>query len=1449
MRALRYCGIIFLFVLLTGCGAGGSNPVSPDGIINESDLELGMTSGMFENGVSGNQSAHTSQPDSHQVLWGIWKLSFKRSDMVVTAVPIRNAATHFDITDMLQPPDCDNCLEIQVNSFDQVERILDVEVTLRNPFQISGNDVRGILYTNDYGHLLTNADDWTMLFDFPGGELLNPFKAYAKGEPNRIFGPDPTEHTEQYLVYIPDPPFYNEIIYAVTASFPNNCKEPYTIEEFSQLGELYDYVGAATELEVYIRDWGDNVIGATLAAPSITGDDFTPFIPDSGIQERWYLTLNNKLGAVKGDYNCQIRAISIDSEDSLYDYVTITVSGDSLTVIEPNGGEALQIGGSTDILWSTIGDIQNVNIEYSADGGDIWNPVINGILNEGSHLWDPIPNDPTDQALIKISDTMDYTVFDVSDDVFSITLEPKNITVIAPDGGEEWKVGSSQEITWSTEGDIPNVKIEYYKDDNYAGTAALIEDSTPNTGSFTWNSIPDDPTITAKVRISDASAPGIYDDSTNFFTIYKNEITVDAPNGGESLPVDVLFDIQWHSTGIIENVKIELSTDGGSTYPETISGSTSNSGTFPWSPSSDQVTDQAIIKISDVLDDNVYDESNDVFEIYMPSSITVIAPNGGENFLIDGSGNIYWASEGIIANVKIEYFKNDDYEGTHVLITPSTENDGIFPWDPIPDDPTTTAKLRISNVIDGTTFDDSDEYFSISYDGDPEVEITNCPPYPVSTWNFQWDMTDDNTHPSELLVRIEKDDQSMDLPPGTKEYEWTGIECPDHTFEVFATDESQNEGTDLCAFDGEDNQNPTVSITNCPPNAVSSWNFQWDMDDDCTDPSNMGVEINIDGGGWIPLQNGADNYQLNSIKCSGRSFQVRVTDESGKTGEDDCEFDGIDNAPSVTITNCPSGTVSSWNAQWTMSDDCTPVSQLHVVISKDGQPLQLPDGTNHYQWNDIQCSNHTFSVEVTDEEGQPAEDECSPFNGPDSDPSVTINNCPDNEVSSWNFNWTMSDDCTLNQNLKVRIWKDGGGPTNLSNGQTSYLWSNISCSDHTFKVEVEDESGKKDDYTCYFDGEDNDPLVSITNCPSKICTNSYNFQWNMNDDCTSDPLLEVEIKKDSQGWQPISDGSENYQWNGITEGSHTFAVRVTDEKDQSDTDTCNFYCDLNKPTISIDYPNTTYNAPCIYAGDSRLSYDSSTGEFIYRIAMSADDPGGLYSVELWINGVFHWGMSTGETSFYEQYDWRFRPNEAYSGYRWNLQLRVEDACGNEENINKEVFAILMPGWPSNSSSVPQCGGSYAYWQDGIFKKGWSDIFGNHDCNVIAWGGGHEANVYESGGDGGQAEYKFELDSAHFSPSNIDELYLVGNTLCDNECASYKWKIGIWNYNIFPWGGWEWTDGLAGDSTWQWKHNDWTNHIWDLETGEHEVTLGIRVDPGVDNWDGVDVRFMGLYITR
>jgi hypothetical protein len=93
---------------------------------------------------------------------------------------------------------------------------------------------------------------------------------------------------------------------------------------------------------------------------------------------------------------------------------------------------------------------------------------------------------------------------------------PVTLTVISPNGGESWVVGSTQNITWSGPESVTNVKIEYSVDNG--GSWTTIITSTPNDGSHSWT-IPNAVSNQCLIRISDAADGNPADVSDGIFAI------------------------------------------------------------------------------------------------------------------------------------------------------------------------------------------------------------------------------------------------------------------------------------------------------------------------------------------------------------------------------------------------------------------------------------------------------------------------------------------------------------------------------------------------------------------------------------------------------------------------------------------------------------------------------------------------------------------------------------------------------------------------------------------------------------------------------------------------------------------------------------------------------------------------------------------------------------------
>ncbi len=378
----------------------------------------------------------------------------------------------------------------------------------------------------------------------------------------------------------------------------------------------------------------------------------------------------------------------------------------TITVTSPDGGENWVVGSSHNITWTSSNFTDNVKIEYSTNAGSTWTTIAASTANDGTESW-IIPNAPTTQGRVKVSDAATGTPSDMSNTNFTISAAP-TLTVTSPNGGESWCALSSHNITWTSTGTIANVKLEYST--NSGSTWITIAASTSNDGTESWL-VPNTPSSSTLVKVSE-SATGIPSDVSNaVFTIAPQVITVTAPNGGEDWQAGTSHNITWTSSCFTSTVKIEYSTDYGSSWNLVVA-STANDGTHPWvipnTPS-----DSCLVRVSAEAAGVPNDVSNSMFTISPPppAQLTITSPNGGENWFTGSSHNITWTSQGIISDVKLEY--SIDGGANWLSVIASTPNDGTYPWT-IPDTPSDSCLVKISDVSNSETSDVSDNYFTIT---------------------------------------------------------------------------------------------------------------------------------------------------------------------------------------------------------------------------------------------------------------------------------------------------------------------------------------------------------------------------------------------------------------------------------------------------------------------------------------------------------------------------------------------------------------------------------------------------------------------------------------------------------------------------------------------------------------------------------------------------------------
>jgi hypothetical protein len=314
-----------------------------------------------------------------------------------------------------------------------------------------------------------------------------------------------------------------------------------------------------------------------------------------------------------GSYDVSLTAFGqfASPTETKSNYINVGGGSASVTVISPNGGEDWQVGNIHNVTWSSS-NITNVKIEYTPDNGSSWTLITASYsASAGSYSW-TIPNNPSTLCKVRISDVGNSSISDMSDATFTISASSQSINVISPNGGENWLVGSIQNITWTSTG-VTNVKIEYTTN-NGSSWSTLISSYPASAGSYSW-SVPNTPSTQCKVRISDTGNPSLYGLSANVFTISSasQSILVTNPNGGETWVVGSSESITWSSSGVT-NVKIEYTSDNGSSWSTITSNYPANTGIYAWTVANSPST-QCKVRISDAGNASLSDMSDNDFTI------------------------------------------------------------------------------------------------------------------------------------------------------------------------------------------------------------------------------------------------------------------------------------------------------------------------------------------------------------------------------------------------------------------------------------------------------------------------------------------------------------------------------------------------------------------------------------------------------------------------------------------------------------------------------------------------------------------------------------------------------------------------------------------------------------------------------------------------------------------
>ena len=247
----------------------------------------------------------------------------------------------------------------------------------------------------------------------------------------------------------------------------------------------------------------------------------------------------------------------------------------SLSLTQPGmaDNETLVYGGTPYLIkWNTLGAVANVDLYYSTDSGGSYPNKINAApvpATQGTagYSW-TVPNSILGKVMkVKVVDVLNSDVYSESDYTFTIV---GSIELTKPVGDETWYVGTPDDISWIPTGSWSNVEIQYSTD----GGSGWTTIATPSAGTSgveksysVWSPGVADITTQFKVKIFDPNYPSLVTDESTTNNKIFGAIQVTQPTStGIVWYKDESREIRWTGTGYVNPIKIELSTDGGSSW-------------------------------------------------------------------------------------------------------------------------------------------------------------------------------------------------------------------------------------------------------------------------------------------------------------------------------------------------------------------------------------------------------------------------------------------------------------------------------------------------------------------------------------------------------------------------------------------------------------------------------------------------------------------------------------------------------------------------------------------------------------------------------------------------------------------------------------------------------------------------------------------------------------------
>lgn len=227
----------------------------------------------------------------------------------------------------------------------------------------------------------------------------------------------------------------------------------------------------------------------------------------------------------------------------------------------PNGGETWKTGKSYFVSWTKPSYEQGLFVELSLDRGNSWIR-----LNEeeveaiAANFEYTVENFESNECLIRLINSNDNTVIDISDNVFSIE-QPKNRITKPSFNDPIYFAGQVSEIEFVAE-DVTNVRFEFSPNGSTNWTTLVTSVNAVN-GKVEWTVPNNINSEKAVIAMYDANT-GDYLATSEAFRVLSGNIAFVTPRTGDILDVksDPIKAVRWNNNNVIE-FDLQMSVDGG----------------------------------------------------------------------------------------------------------------------------------------------------------------------------------------------------------------------------------------------------------------------------------------------------------------------------------------------------------------------------------------------------------------------------------------------------------------------------------------------------------------------------------------------------------------------------------------------------------------------------------------------------------------------------------------------------------------------------------------------------------------------------------------------------------------------------------------------------------------------------------------------------------------------